>query len=145
MIESDEIEDTSNIEITADDVQRRISDWLARLDDLLGSVKTWAGAHGWKWTDDALPMHEQMMIEFNLVPQNQPSLKLVGPAGDFVWIKPKGLWVIGANGRVDVYSPKGAFTLVDVAEPFEKPEWIIHHVGQGKGEVFTPDLIAQLV
>ena len=107
MIESDEIEDTSNIEITTDDVQRRISDWLARLDDLLGSVKTWAGAHGWKWTDDALPMHEQMMIEFNVAPQNQPSLKLVGPAGDFVWIKPKALWVIGANGRVDVYSPKG--------------------------------------
>ncbi len=145
MIKSEEIEETSSVEVTPDQVQRRIDDWLARLDNLFSLIKAWAGAHGWTWKEDTLPMYEQMMIDFEVRSRDQPSLKLMSAAGDFVWIKPKGLWVIGANGRVDIYAPKGAFTLVDIAEQFEKPEWILHHVGHGKGEVFNPDQIAQMV
>jgi hypothetical protein len=145
MADTDEIEADLESELSADDVRRRIDDWLHRLDELFGSIKTWATDQGWTFVQDAVPMYEQLMMDFNIGHRDQPSLRLVTTSNDLVWIKPKGLWVIGANGRIDIYSPKGAFVLVDVSEHFEPPRWILHHVGQGKGEDFTPDQIAQMV
>jgi hypothetical protein len=51
--------------------------------------------------------------------------------------------VAGANGRVDIFSPKGVFVLIDVAEPLNRPAWVLHRVGQGKGRPFTPELLRE--
>ncbi len=41
-------------------------------------------------------------------------------------IKPIGLWIIGANGRVDILFKDGAVTLVDEAERFQAASWVAH-------------------
>ena len=77
----------------------------------------------------------------------QPTLVLRSGEGAEVSIKPKALWVIGANGRVDVLSRKnGVYVLIDRAEPLEPPQWILRKVGAGgDGRAFDPELLAEMV
>lgn len=140
------IDDIDEPELTAEYVSRRVDDWLRRLDGLFEDIKTWAKANGWTVEDGApIPMHEEPMERLAVRERQQPTLSVRSPEGAEIWIKPKGLWVIGANGRVDMYSRKGAFALVDVADEFETPRWILHRVGQGAGQPFDPEQVADMV
>jgi hypothetical protein len=144
----DQIGDVDEPENSKESVTVRVKDWLKRLDALFGEIRRWAWANGWKVEDGApVPMREELMERFAVPESGQPSLSLRSVEGAEIWIKPKGLWVIGANGRVDLYSRKGAFTLVDVADAFQKPDWVLHRVGNGKtdGQAFEPQQLADLV
>jgi hypothetical protein len=148
MSERDQIGDVDEPEISKESVVKRVKDWLKRLDALLNQIKNWASANGWTVEDGApVPMREEPMERFAVPESRQPSLSIRSVQGAEIWIKPKGLWVIGANGRVDIYSRKGAFTLVDVADVFQKPRWVLHRVGNGKadGQLFDPKQLADLV
>jgi hypothetical protein len=90
-------------------------------------------------------MREEMMERFGVAERKQPTLSVRSPTGGEIWIKPKGLWVIGANGRVDIYSRKGAFTLVDVADTFQMPQWVLHRIGKTDGQPFNPQQLADMV
>lgn len=139
------IDDIDEPEITADDVNRRVEDWLGRLDVLFKKVEAWVKDGGWSIEPGApIPMHEEPMQRFGIAESSQPSLSVRSPAGAEIWLKPKGLWVIGANGRVDIFSPKGVFTLIDVADPFDEPRWVLHHIGKGDGQPFDPKQLADM-
>lgn len=132
--------------MTAEDVSRRVADWLLRLDGLYKEVKAWAAANGWSTKDGTpIPMYEEPMERLGVSECEQPSLSVRSPDGAEIWVKPKGLWVIGVNGRVDLFSRKGAFTLVDVADEFEAPRWILHRIGKRGGQQFEPDQLADMV
>jgi hypothetical protein len=133
--------------ITADYVRKCVDDWLQRLNDLFNKVKDWAAANGWAAEDGApIPMYEEMMERFGVPEHKQPTLSVRSATGQQIWIKPKGLWVIGANGRVDIYSPKGAYTLVDVGDrPQGGPKWVLHLIGDRKGQLFNPEQLADMV
>jgi hypothetical protein len=133
------IDDIDEPEITAEYVTRRVDDWLRRLKNLFEQIKSWAATNGWTAEEGApIPMHEELMERLGVSEREQPSLSIRHAEGAEIWIKPKGLWVIGANGRVDIYSRKGVFTLVDVAETFHSPQWVLHRVGKRDGQPFDP-------
>jgi hypothetical protein len=146
-------------ELTRAYVERRIDDWLQRLNALLDGIRKWAANHQWVVEQGApAPMREDLMVRFNVEPREQPTLSLQSPEGNMIWIKPKGLWVIGANGRVDIYSPLGAFVLLDTADKFEPAHWVLFTPGKTPlpprkktkktpaGEAkFTPAQLAELV
>ena len=114
-------------------VQMRVDDWLRRLDQLFDSIRKWALANGWTFTDGKLRMLEAMMTTCDIPARDQPTLTLKSPAGAVVLVKPKALWVIGANGRVDLYSSQGAFSRVDVADQFQPAQWTSHRFGKRNG------------
>jgi hypothetical protein len=115
----DPINEMEGREVTAESVNERLDDWLQRLNALFAQIKTWAASIGWTVEDGApILMHEEMMQRFGIADRSQPTLRVKNSDGAEIWIKPKGLWVIGANGRVDMYSRKGAFALVNVADVF---------------------------
>lgn len=146
MSQHDPIDDVDEPEITAEYVNQRVEDWLQRLGDLFGQIKAWAKASGWSTEGGAaIPMHEELMVRFGVPAREQPSLTIRSPEGAEIWVKPKGLWVIGANGRVDFFSRKGAFTLVDIADPFEGSRWVLHRIGKGDGRPFDPKQLADMV
>lgn len=147
MSQQDPIDYVDEPEVSVDDVNRRVEDWLRRLDRLFKEVKTWAATNGWSAEDRApIPMHEELMKKTGVPRTDQPSLAVKSPDGVEILIKPKGLWVIGANGRVDIFSRAGVFTLVDVAENFEEPSWVLHRVsGERQGQSFEPRLLAGMV
>lgn len=133
-------------ETTAEEVEKCVDDWLKRLDDLFKKIKDWAVANGWTVENGPpIPMHEEMMERFGVAGRSQPTLSVRSDTGAQIWIQPKGLWVIGANGRVDMYSPKGAYALVDVGEKFQTPRWILYFIGNEEGKPFDPRQLADMV
>jgi hypothetical protein len=144
----DAMDDFDLPELTAQEVHERVEDWLQRLDDLFARIRDWAITHGLTVKDgEPRPMLEERMERVGEPAREQPTLVLRSAEGIEVSIKPKALWVIGANGRVDVLSRKsGVYVLIDRAEPLEPPQWIFRKVGAGgDGRAFDPELMAELI
>ncbi len=148
MANTDPIEDFDDDELEIDKsyVQRRVDDWIKRLEELRALIAAWAGQNGWKTSDLTVAMDEELMQNHNIPAKQVPGLTLTGPKNELVSLKPKGLWVIGANGRVDLYSPKGAYLLVDIADHFQPAKWVLYRPGDRKeGQPFAPALLATMV
>ncbi len=144
----DAMDDYDLPELTAQEVHERVEDWLRRLDELFGQIRTWAAAHGLTVKDgESRPMLEERMERVGEPAREQPTLVLRSAEGIEVSVKPKALWVIGANGRVDVLSRKsGVYVLIDRAEPLDPPQWILRKVGAGgDGRAFKPELLEELI
>lgn len=130
---------------TPEHVAHRVADWRGRLETLFSDIREWAEAHGWTVDSDApVPMHEDLPTKVGVTQPDLPALKLRTPGGAPVWIRPKALWVVGANGRVDIFTTAGVYTLIDKAEPFEPPQWILNRAGGSFRREFTPDVLGEL-
>ena len=115
----DELADGEDDAVTVDKghIQRRVDDWLHRLTALYAEISIWADQNGWSHTPRRpVSMHEELMQRAGLPARDQPSLILTPPKGERIWFKPKGLWVIGANGRIDIYTTTDLLLLVDTAQ-----------------------------
>jgi len=129
-----------------EDVEERVRDWEDRLRALFQDVRAWAIENGWQVDDSGtIGMHEELMQRFGLPATRQPTLRLDRDRS-YALFRPKGLWVIGANGRIDLYTSKGVFVLVDLAESGAAPRWTIFRASQRReGDPFRPEMIADLV
>jgi len=142
----DDMEERLQSPVTKDIVEARVEDWKNRLRALFRQVTAWASENGWNVDDSGtVGMHEEIMQKFGVPATEQPTLRLDGEQG-YVLFKPKGLWVIGANGRIDLYTSKGTFIIVDLAETGCPPTWTIFRATQKRdGDQFTPEMLASLV
>ncbi|MDO9416294.1 hypothetical protein [Pararhizobium sp.] len=133
--------------LTKDDVSRRVDDWLKRLRDLFAVTTEWALKNGWTVGDvGSTPMNEELMQHFGIAARDQPVLRLDKAAESYALFKPKALWVIGANGRIDLYTSKGVFIIIDQADKYEQPRWTLFRGSNKKeGDRFSPELILSLV
>jgi hypothetical protein len=148
MSDHDAMDDYELPELSAHEVHERVEDWLRRLDDLFARIRSWAVAHGLSVKDgEPRPMLEERMERVGEAAREQPTLVLRSAEGWEISIRPRALWVIGANGRVDVLSRKsGVYVLIDRAEPLEPPQWILRKVGAGgDGRAFDPEMLAELI
>lgn len=105
-------------------VTERLSDWLQRLEDLKRDMQAWLPA-GYSLRDrPPVPIHEELMRKFGVAPAKMPSFDIVQGSTPILRVQPKGLWTIGANGRVDLVGRRGTFILVDRSEPLSgNPQW----------------------
>ena len=104
-------------------VERRVEDWKQRIAGLYDDVSAWLPS-GWKAElDGTVPMHEELMRKFGVPEQQLPVLTLARDGQIRGKLEPRGLWIIGANGRVDLTLPDRHFLFVDRADSFEKPNW----------------------
>jgi hypothetical protein len=146
---SDDLDATEEIPqstVTREQVQERVQNWKSRLDAFFDSIRAWAQENGWRVTDGGtVRMHEELMQEFDVPATEQPTLRL-DREHSYALFKPKGLWVIGANGRIDLYTSKGTFIIVDLAERGDDPRWTIFRASQKRdGDHFDPRMIENLV
>ena len=64
------------------------------------------------------------MRKFGLDAKRMPTLELRDrAAGHVARLEPRGLWIIGSNGRVDLKDGSQRYLIVDTAENFEAPDW----------------------
>ena len=142
----DAMEESRQTTITKEQVEERVRDWKNHLRDLFEEVGVWAIQHGWRVDHSrTVAMHEELMERFDVPATEQPTLRLDNEH-QYALFKPKGLWVIGANGRIDLYTSKGAFIILDLAERGAPPRWTIFRTSQNRdGEAFTPEMLANLV
>ena len=105
-------------------IEKRVNDWKKRVSDLYSTIRIWL-----RETDYTLrqgpksTMYEELMSQFGMPATEVETADVYKDKTFILTIKPKGLWIIGANGRIDILSTKGSFMLIDQAEQFQTPQW----------------------
>ena len=83
-------------------VEARVKDWIKRLNDLKATIQGWLPSGAAIVDLSPTPMHEEMMKRFRVPEAKMPTFEIhMGPKR-IMRVQPKGLWIIGANGRVDL-------------------------------------------
>lgn len=108
-------------------VEQREKEWKSRIRSLFDRIHSWLLNTGYKFKKGT-PVSISGVKEYNFGLKTE--LKL--PTADIykadrlvASLKPKGLWTIGANGRVDLLNPKYTIILVDKSEDQEESNWEI--------------------
>ncbi len=83
---------------TKADWERRRDDWLAKLRDLIDSIKSWAEQRRW-----LVDEQEKVIEEDHIGRYPVPTLFIQAPGGKIL-VEPVGCNIIGAQGRVDIES-----------------------------------------
>ena len=134
-------------EVTKELVQKRVADWITRLETLQSDVETWfSGDAEYKITaKQPVEMNEQLMREKGVSAQPMPCFELSKSGKRVALFQPNALFVVGGNGRVDIFTGKGEAILVDVAEQFAAPQWKVFPAGKGPGLLFTHATLMGLI
>ena len=65
------------------------------------------------------------MEKFSIPAREKDSLELLHDGEIITEVWPYGLWIIGANGRLDLVKGNDIYVVTDQAKTFEAPEWKI--------------------
>lgn len=117
------LDDVTDEKVDAQHINRRVDDWVERVKNLYAKIDEWL-PDGWTSQEgESVCMHEEMMRRFNVAARQIPTLLLVNGSGNSARLEPRGLWIIGANGRIDMKFGSRHYLIVDVAGSFEAPDW----------------------
>lgn len=122
---NDVLEEVTSETITKEHVVRRVDDWVARVNGLYDDVESWLSG---SWHSDwrrTVVMDEKMMRNFDIGPREVPVLELISDEGGRASLEPRGLWIIGVNGRLDLLAGPKHFLIFDLAKNFSIPDWQI--------------------
>ena len=70
------------------------------------------------------------MRKFAIPAREIPVLFLSSADGRSATLEPRGLWIIGFNGRVDLFVDRKHYLIVDTAKNFAIPKWRIADFAQ---------------
>ena len=105
-------------------IAERVADWIGRLEKLKATMREWLPADMSVVDRPATPMHEELMRKFKVSTAQMPTFEVRRGTERVMRVQPKGLWIIGANGRVDLITATASFILVDESEPLSgTPNW----------------------
>lgn len=125
--------------VTREDVLRRLEDWRVRVHALYDGIEQDLKGSGFQFDREGKHTSSEALVQtVGVGPEEQPKidiLRIVRPDGTNAAIfYPRGPWVIGANGRIDLrLSPSvggtHAFMIVDQSGPFSSPFWVRMPIG----------------
>jgi hypothetical protein len=137
------LEEVTDANIDRAHVMRRVDDWANRIDQLYAQVEQWLPEG---WTVDrfgTVRMEEQLMKQFGVGPRNLPKLRLSRGGQAVARIEPRVLWIIGANGQLDLFRDNEHFVIVDTADNLESPKWYIAPFADRRNrQPLTPQTLA---
>jgi hypothetical protein len=138
----------SNEKIDKKELELRIEDWERRILSLYATVKKWiksADNYCIKQTA-SFRMNEELMQEFKIKPKTLDVLDIYYRNALILTIKPVALWVIAANGRLDILYKTGSAILIDRAKPLHDPEWVVFSPRDRKnGSPFNENFFLRLL
>lgn len=135
-------------QITREDLVARVADWKSRINSLYETIEKWlSNMDGYTIKkQDTVYMHEELMQKYSIPPENLNVLDILHNDEYIATIKPIGLWIIGANGRLDIISKKGSIILIDEADNFKKPKWTAYLPNNKKdGAPFTINFLSNIL
>ncbi len=139
------LDDVTSESIDAPYVQRRVDDWIHRVNSLYGELSA-ALPEGWETKADTITMHEELMRKFSVPAATVPALAFVHQSGARAALIPRGLWVVGANGRLDLTANGQRYLVLDLADSFTCPDWRVCSVQDRRTkEPFTPDWLNRVL
>jgi hypothetical protein len=112
-------------ELSKERVERRVADWKQRISSLYRDLEEWLPEGFSAESDDSVGMNEELMKKYAVESTKLPILKIYRGESSIASLTPRGLWIIGANGRLDLFIQSNQWIVVDKAEIFESPDWQI--------------------
>jgi hypothetical protein len=136
-----------NEDISQSDIEKRIEDWNARISDLYSSIKEWlASATSYTTREHSeVTMYEALMQKYQVKPKQLKVLDIYDGDKIIATFKPIGLWVTGANGRIDILSKKGSVLLVDKADRFKSPNWFGYTKNKIESTAFNKEYLLTML
>ena len=127
-------------------VERRLEDWLRRLDRLYADIERWL-PDGWVMVDDGtVQIYEDLMQRFDVPAQTLTVKGLLRHRVPTGRVEPRGLWIIGANGRVDLILPDAHYLIIDRVDSFEPSNWqVANLVRRREQRPFDRDFISDVL
>jgi hypothetical protein len=115
-------------------VKTRVEDWISRLEQLKNNVKNWLPSQFQMKDRAPVSMREEMMRRFKVPQADMPAFDIVQGAAPIMRVQPKGLWIVGANGRVDLIRRDGSsLILVDKSEALSShSNWEYYEPGNNR-------------
>lgn len=135
-------------EINKEYIEERVNDWVQRINTVYSLVKSsLSNVQGVQCTEDKkTQMHEDLMQKYEVSPIVLPILDVNKGNELIASFKPIGLWVIGANGRIDILTRNGSYILVDIADKKAVPDWRVYTPTNRKESVaFNKEFLSGLV
>ncbi|NQV18002.1 MAG: hypothetical protein HQ534_05605 [Armatimonadetes bacterium] len=123
-------------------VQKEVTYWIKRVYNLYTVIQEWLiDKPEYKLVvGRPIMMFEELMQLYGIKPQEVNTADLFKDNYLLLTFKPKGLWIIGANGRIDIISRKGNYILVDYSNKFQNSRWHIHTAqDKNNGKLFNRD------
>jgi hypothetical protein len=134
-----------------DQIEKKADDWIERLHELRSQMETWLQipdfAHLSVVDQPSVRMSEELMQRFGVQQRMMPTFEIRAGERRVMRFQPKGLWVIGANGRVDLITKVAAPILVDQSEPLSRPRnWQLYDSSDhGRSVPLTQETFRDLV
>ena len=87
------------------------------------------------------------MQRFGVEPRKMPAFEIRAGKQRVMRFQPKGLWIIGANGRVDLVTRTAAPILVDQSTPLSgKSDWRLYDSSDRRRSVpLTQEAFSELI
>jgi hypothetical protein len=128
------------------DVLKRVDNWAERIRTLYDQVTPWAEHAGLKTerTRKVL-MSEELMQQFGVPDREMPVLDILRGDQTVASFVPVGLWLIGANGRIDVVTLGGSYALIDRARELNPSEWVVLGASRREFRAFDETEFRRLV
>lgn len=134
------------IKIDKAHVEKQIKDWKKRISSLYSTLQDWL--KGTKYTLKSgakVTMYEEPMSLVDIKSTEVDTVDIYRGNRIVLSFKPRGLWVIGTNGRIDIISLKKGYILVDVSNQFKPPHWKLFNGESTNGNEFKKQLFFQLL
>lgn len=108
-------------------IVEEVEDWHNRLTALYAQVKAWLADHGHISFDQlrTVTMSEEPMREFAVSDRELPVLDVLQSDQVIASLVPRGLWLIGAWGRVDIITKDKTLTVVAKKRDNGEFEWVL--------------------
>lgn len=127
-------------------VEKGVLDWKKRVSELYSTINSWLADSEFSLRyGSKLPMYEGLMWQFNVQATEIDTVAIYSGKTFVLVIKPKGLWVIGVNGLIEILTTKGNYLLKDCAEQFAPPQWKLFYGLKNKEVDFNKEIFFQIL
>lgn len=131
-------------------ISARADDWIYRLEELQKMVRDWIKQSGQSDLNleilPSLKMYEELMDRFKVPARQMPVFRILKGSSQLVLFRPKALWVVGANGRVDLVTKTDVPMLIDASEPMSgRAHWKIFQKHRRNSVDFNYDYFSKLM
>jgi hypothetical protein len=134
--------------ITREYIVERITDWEIRIGRLFNTIREWSVERP-EWTLEERRITqrtEQLMREQEVDPRELPALNLFNRNFRVAFV-PSALWIVGADGRINIVTNDNLYILVDRRENDNLPsDWQITTIPERPvTETFTREIFLRIL
>ncbi|MFN5866371.1 MAG: hypothetical protein ACK45R_05180 [Candidatus Kapaibacterium sp.] len=133
-------------EIDKKHVEERLHDWKKRVSELYSCIELWLEDTPYTLKPGTrLMMFEEMMSKYGVPKTYIDTVDIYKGKQPLACLKPRGLWIIGVNGSIDLLTIRSNYVIGDVAEQFCVPKWMLLRGYKGKSTEFTKQALLEIL